>query len=160
MKKTVSSYRAYVLLLLAVVVVAACTDLKPRVMELEKIASDYEMERDALEEENRLLKEIAGPLPASLDQFFPPQAPAPVFLFEMFALTGPFEGIIVDLQQGDKTGMQANYEAFASQYQKLAGMVPEWTERYPMEPVEALGEALATGDPAQIGLAIGGVGQV
>ncbi|HEC61682.1 MAG TPA: hypothetical protein ENI27_05445 [bacterium] len=40
-------------LLLAVVVVAACTDLKPRVLELEKIASDYEMERDALEEENR-----------------------------------------------------------------------------------------------------------
>jgi cytochrome c556 len=78
----------------------------------------------------------------------------------MFALSGPFESIIVDLQQGDIPGVQANYEAFKAQYDKMAGMVPEWADRFPMAPVEALGQALASGDPSQVGPAMGQVGQV
>jgi cytochrome c556 len=78
----------------------------------------------------------------------------------MFALSGPFEGIMVDLQEGDIPGVQANFEAFKAQYEKVSGMVPEWTDRFPMEPVEALGQALASGDPAQVGPAMGGVGGV
>ena len=117
-------------------------------------------EKASLEGQKQILIDIAGPLPASLDQFFPPAAPAPVYLFEMFALAGPFEGIMVDLQEGDIPGVQANFEAFKAQYEKMSGMVPEWTDHFPMEPVEALGQALANGDPAQVGPAMGGVGGV
>lgn len=162
------------LMLLLIAAVACGKDLQPRVDELESQVSSLgvakgqlesqvaslEAEKSGLAEQNETLKDIAGPLPASLDNFFPPKAPAPVYLFEMFALSGPFEGIIVDLQQQDIPGVLANYEAFKAQYEKMAGMVPEWTDRFPMEPVEALGKALASGDPAQVGPAMGQVGQV
>src|SRR3989304_9855701 len=68
-------------------------------------------ENSALKEQNQLLKDLAGPLPASLDNLFPPKAPAPVFLLEMFSLEAPVVGIIVDLQEGDIPGVQANSQA-------------------------------------------------
>jgi len=121
---------------------------------------DLEAENARLAEENALLKEIAGPLPASLDQYFPPAAPAPIWLIEMFGLSGPFEGIGNDLGQGDIDGAMANFEAFKAQYTKMSTMVPEWTDKFPMEPVDALGEALESGDPSKVGPAMGGVGAV
>ncbi len=160
MKNFASSVGIIFLIYVVLVAVLACGELQPRANELETRVSKVEEERAALEKENRILREIAGPLPDSLDKYFPPQAEGPVYLFEMFALSGPFEGIIVDLQQKDTDGVQANYEAFKAQYQKLAGMVPEWKERYPMEPVDALGTALATGDPAKIGPSLEKVGKV
>jgi len=83
-----------------------------------------------------------------------------VYLLEMFALSGSFDGMAADLQQQDMEGVQANYEAFKEQYAKIAGMVSEWADRFPMEPVEALGAALASSDPGQIGPAFGQVGAV
>ena len=106
------------------------------------------------------LKELAGPPPSSLDQYFPPKAPAPVYLIEMFNLAGPLEGIGVDLQEQDIPGVKANYPAFKAQYDKVAGMVPEWKDRFPQEPLTALGKAIDSGNPAQIGPALGNVGQV
>ena len=135
------------------------TRLEEQVSSLEKQKDTLEELKSGLEEENRVLKEIAGPLPASLDKFFPPIAPVPVFLFEMFALAGPFEGIMIDLQQGDIAGVQTNYEAFKAQYEKLAGFVPEWKDRFPNDPVDNLGEALKSSDPQKIGQAMGQVGQ-
>lgn len=132
--------------LVLVAAVACGTDLQPRV--------------DELEAENEALREFAGPLPDSLDQYFPPQAQGPVWLFEMFALSAPFGGIMGDLLQGDMEGVTANFAAFKAQYQKMSTMVAEWTDMFPMEPVDALGAALESGDPAQVGPAMGGVGAV
>ncbi len=134
-------------LLLLLVVLAAC-------------AKNPQPQVDQLTKENQSLKELVGILPASLDNYFPPKAPAPVWLLEMFSLAGPFEGIGGDLQQGDIAGAQANYQAFKTQYAKMAGMVPEWTARFPQAPVDALGQALASGDPAKVGPAMGQVGAV
>lgn len=120
---------------------------------------ELELKVTRLEEENRILREIAGPLPASLNKLFPPIAQGPVYLFEMFALAGPFEGIMIDLQQGDVSGVQANFEAFKAQYEKTADLVPEWKERFPNDPVDNLGEALKSNDPQKIGQAMGQVGQ-
>jgi len=106
------------------------------------------------------LKQIAGPPPASLDQYFPPKATAPVWLIEMFNLAGPMEGIGVDLQEQDAAGMKANFQAFKAQYDKMSKMVPEWTSRFPQDPVTALGKAVDSGNPAQIGPALGQVGEV
>ena len=115
---------------------------------------------DKLEKENKLLKEMAGPLPASLDKYFPPQSPKPVYLMEMFGLSNPFEGISLDLQEKDMAGAKANYDAFKAQYQKLSNMVDEWKDKFPMGPVDTLGQALAGGDPSKVGPAMGRVGQV
>ena len=104
-------------------------------------------------------KQIAGPPPASLDAFFPPKAPAPVFLLEMFNLATPFDGIGVDLQEKDTAGVKANFQAFKTQYDKLAGMVPEWKSRFPSAPIDALGQAVDSGDPAKIGPAMANIGE-
>ena len=117
-------------------------------------------ELDKLKADNQQLKNIAGPPPASLDQYFPPKAPAPIYLIEMFNLAGPLEGIGVDLQEQDIPGAKANYQAFKTQYDKVAGMVPEWKDHFPQEPVTALGKAIDSGNPAQIGPAMGKVGEV
>jgi hypothetical protein len=106
------------------------------------------------------LKQIAGPPPTSLDQYFPPKAQAPVYLIEMFTLAGPLEGIGVDLQEQDMAGVKTNFQAFQTQYNKVSKMVPEWTSRFPEDPVTALGKAIDSGNQAQIGPAMGKVGEV
>lgn len=141
-----------VALLLTVAILAGCAD--------QQQVAQLQAEKAALLEQNRQLKELAGPLPASLDNYFPPKAQGPVWLIEMFALASPLESIGVDLQQGDIAGAKANYAAFKAQYSKVAEMVPEWKALFPMAPVENLGKALESGDPGQVGQAMGGVGQV
>lgn len=124
--------------------------------ELDKLRA----ENQKLAAANQQLKDIAGPLPASLDNYFPPKAPAPVYLLEMFNLAAPVESIMGDLQQGDLAGVKANYQAFKAQYVKMSKMVPEWTSLFPMGPVDDLGKAIDSGDPSKIGPAFGPVGAV
>ncbi|MBI4283368.1 MAG: hypothetical protein HY663_02725 [Chloroflexi bacterium] len=153
MKKMLLAGIGLGLLLLLLALGACAQNLQPQVDKLTK-------DNDTLTKQNQTLKELAGILPASLDNYFPPKAPAPVWLLEMFNLSGPFGGIGSDLQEGDIKGAQANYDAFKAQYTKMAGMVPEWTARFPQAPVDALGQALASGDPAKVGPAMGQVGAV
>ncbi|RME45222.1 MAG: hypothetical protein D6791_11280 [Chloroflexi bacterium] len=136
------------------------TALRAQVEELQARLAEIEAEKQALQEQNALLKELAGPPPASIAQYFPPEAPGPIWLFEMFTLAGAFDGMIADMQQQDMEGLQANFEAFKAQYTKLAGMMPEWSHRFPMEPLDNLEAAIASGNPAQIGPAFGQVGGV
>ncbi len=140
------------ILLLLAAALGGCTD--------QQQIAQLQAEKAALQEQNKRLKELAGPLPAALDNYFPPKAPAPIWLIEMFSLAGPLEGIGVDLQQGDIAGAKANYAAFKAQYSKMAEMVPEWKGLFPPAPVENLGKALESGDPGQVGPAMGQVGQV
>lgn len=146
MKKAILILGIIASLVLLAVLVSCGQNLQPQV--------------DKLTEENKMLREIAGPPPASLDNLFPPKAPAPVYLLEMFGLSGPFEGIGIDLQEGDIAGAKANFDAFQKQYIKMSDMVPEWKDKFPMTPVDTLGQALASGDPAKVGPAMGQVGEV
>jgi hypothetical protein len=104
------------------------------------------------------LKSISGPLPSSLDKYFPPQAQSPVWLIEMFNLSGPFEGIGVSLGEQDMPATKNNFNAFKAQWTKMSIMVPEWTSLFPMQPVTDLGTAINGGDPAKIGQAMTKVG--
>jgi cytochrome c556 len=115
---------------------------------------------DKLEKENKLLKEIAGPLPASMDKYFPPKADAPVFLLEMFALSSSFEGIGTNLQEKDINGAKTSFKAFKAQFLKVSAMVEEWKDKFPVQPLDTLEQALIAGDNAKIGNAMGRVGQV
>jgi len=136
-----------VIAVLLLTTLAACgPDLRPRLEELEK--------------ENRILKEIAGPLPSSLDDFYPPKAQAPVYMLEMFALSTPMEGIGTDLQENDMAGVRKDFEAFKSQYLKMAVMVNEWRDKFPSEPLDSLEKALGNSDFEGIGKAMGQIGEV
>ena len=93
-------------------------------------------------------------LPASLDELFPPRAHAPLWLLAMYGMNQPFCGIIVDLNESDRDGMLANYQQFKEQYERTAGMVPEWSHYFAAEPVAALGDAVQSGEPGQVMAAI------
>jgi len=110
--------------------------------------------------DNPQTADMTAPLPASLDKLFPPQTEQPVFLFKMLGMATPFTGIIVDLFENDLENAQANYEKFKVNYMELSKLVPEWEKYYPLEPVNKLGKALATGDPAQVMPAFEQMGRV
>lgn len=100
----------------------------------------------ALQAENRMLKEIAGPPPASLDKLYPPEAPAPLYALAMLEMEGAAVGAISDLMQGDMENAVANWEQFKQKYVETSQMVPEWTDKFPTDFLDAGGEALKAGD--------------
>ena len=129
----------------ALFVVAACgPNLKPQLEKLEK--------------ENKILKEMAGPLPASLDNYYPPQSSAPIYMVDMFSMSTPLFGILADLQENDLAGAMANFDAFKSEYLRIRIMVKEWTEKFPLDVVDSLDLALSEGNPGKIGNAMSLVG--
>jgi cytochrome c556 len=99
-------------------------------------------------------------LPASLGALFPPQASKPVFLMQMVNLGSRMTGVAVDLATRDLERLAPSFAAFEAAYRETAALVPEWSDRFPMEPVVSLGEALASGDPDRVGSAFAAVGGV
>ncbi len=94
---------------------------------------------------------IAGPLPVSLDNLYPPKAEQPVYLSRMLGMSTPFTAIIVDLFENDAPNAMADYEKFKAEYYEVSQLVPEWQAMFPMAPVEELGAALETGDQGRVG---------
>jgi hypothetical protein len=159
-KKSIFAGVGVGLLLLLTVLALGCSSNQA---ELDKLKADNQKltaDTQKLTDANQQLKAMAGPPPASLDQFYPPKSPAPVYLVEMFNLAGPMDGIGGNLQGGNMAGVKASYTAFAAQYDKTSKMVPEWSGLFPKGPVDALGAAIDSGDPSKIGPAMGQVGQV
>lgn len=109
---------------------------------------------------------MAGPVsgpespPPSLDALYPPKASGPVFLQTMAELNASLAGIVVDLQENDRAGVMAGFERFQSLYRKTASMVPEWSSRYPEEPLARLEGALREGAPDAVMAAVGRLGAV
>lgn len=104
--------------------------------------------------------EASHGVPASLDALYPPHAKQPEYLMRMVRLGSLMTGAAVDLAQQDVEHAAQSFAAFRSDYLEVAALVPEWREQFPVEPVDALGEALASGDPARVGPAFGAVGAV
>jgi cytochrome c556 len=99
-------------------------------------------------------------LPPSLDNFYPPKAPAPVYLLNMIELTTSFSGIVSDLLENDLENSRKNYEKFREKYLEISVFVPEWKNLSPMGPVDELGVAMKTGDPGQIMAAVEKAGEL
>jgi len=93
---------------------------------------------------------IAAPPPSSLDNFYPPRAKEPVFLFRMIGMANFFAGIVSDLFENDSQNVKSTYEKFKAQYTEISKLVPEWEKDYPLEPVEDLGKALERGDKVKV----------
>ncbi len=98
-------------------------------------------------------------VPVSLEGFYPPKAPGPLYLMEMHKLSAPFSGMMSDLFEGDQANALANFEAFKAQYLKVAAMVPEWEQAYPIGPVDELGRAIKTGEQAGVMQAAEAIGK-
>lgn len=104
--------------------------------------------------------ETPSTLPSSLDNFYPPKAPAPVYLLNMIELTTSFSGIVSDLFENDLENSRKNYQRFREKYSEISALVPEWKDLSPMGPVEELGVAMETGDPGQIMAAVEKAGEL
>lgn len=128
----------------SLILVSCGQDLKPQLEKLEK--------------ENEILREMAGPLPASLDEYYPPKSPAPKYLIDMFSMATPLMGIAADLQENDKVGAMANFDAFKSNYLKSRMLVEEWMEMFPLDVLDSLGLAISEYNPSKIGKAMALVG--
>lgn len=89
-------------------------------------------------------------LPATLDKYYPPQSQAPVFLFAMLGMAQPFSGMVADVFENDFDNAAKNYENFKEIFIQNSKLVPEWTDKFKMEPIEKLGEAIASKDPSLI----------
>lgn len=100
------------------------------------------------------------PLPASLDNFFPPRAEQPIFLFRMLGMAKPLSGIMADLSENDFPNVIANFEQFKVQYVEVSKLVPEWEKNFPLAPVNELGVALKSGDQGKVMAAFESVGKV
>jgi len=93
--------------------------------------------------------EETGSLPASLDNLYPPKADGPVLLQAMVGMGTSFSGMVTDFMEGDFDNAQHGYADFRVQYGKLSLLVPEWAGKYPTQPMDELGAALESRDPAK-----------
>jgi cytochrome c556 len=106
------------------------------------------------------LEAMVGPPPASLDQYYPPEAEGPVYLARMHQLAALLTAVGIDLGEQDMDNVQGGFAQFREEYVAVSQMVPEWAHDYPIEPVDQLGAALETGDPDAIGAAFQEIGAV
>lgn len=96
---------------------------------------------------------ISGVLPqppASLDNFYPPLADGPLYMFRMMDLNNSFVAVINDAMTDDHENALAGLENFRKEYLEISNLVPEWKDYYPGEPLEKFSEAVRTGDPGQL----------
>jgi len=99
-------------------------------------------------------------LPASLNDYYPPKNPAPAYLLAMLDLAKPFSGMVCDALEGDIGNARSNFELFKKAYIENSTVIPEWKQKYPMEPIQQLGAVIKSGDPSKIMPAVDAVGAV
>ena len=99
--------------------------------------------------ENLYQSFMKSSLPHSLDKFFKtqqPEVPGNEWLGEMFTLSGTFEGIATNLQDGDRVNATLSYNAFAKEYKNVyknvSKKVPEWEGYFDIKTVDKLGKDL------------------
>lgn len=98
-------------------------------------------------------------LPASFDALYPPRAQGSLWVAAMHEMERPLQGVIVDLQEKDMPGVQANLAKFEAAYTRASKLVPEWEASFAAAPVAGLKAALASGDPGKVMPAVAALGQ-
>lgn len=99
-------------------------------------------------------------LPDSLDELYPPHARGPLWLIAMLQMGTSFSGVTTDVLEGDFSNADRGYAEFRTQYGKLSELIPEWKAFLPTEPLDALGQALASRDAKTVMPAVDGVSAV
>jgi cytochrome c556 len=101
----------------------------------------------------------AATLPSSLDNYYPPIAPGPIYLASMLDMAAPLSGLTADLIEEDSNNVGSNFESFKERYIKVMKLVPEWESYFPMEPVDKLAAAMKSRDPGLIMPAVDNLGE-
>ena len=104
--------------------------------------------------------DTAAVLPKGLEKYYPPNTEGPVYLFRMLTLEGLFSGIAAEITEDDLEGARGLFPLFKTEYMAMKNMVAEWEEDFPVNVVEALGNALTGTDKNLMFAAFGGVGRV
>jgi cytochrome c556 len=102
----------------------------------------------------------APSVPPSLDKLYPPNTTGPLWLTSMFEMGSALSGTVADFLESDFANAEQRYGDFRDRYEALSQMVPEWTADFAREPVDALGPALQSHDPARFMPAVEQVSQV
>jgi hypothetical protein len=123
-------------------------------------ATDQSEEVAQLKQEIADLEALTAQPPSSLDDLYPPRAEAPIYLLKMFEISTPLAGVAIDMSEEDLENARANFERFKFQYEEISGLVPEWGNAYPIEPVEELGKALEDGEQEKVMAAVEKVDEV
>jgi len=97
---------------------------------------------------------------ASLDPLYPPQTEIPVLNAKMLEMASSLAGVVVDMHERDFEQADYRFREFRERYAELARLVPEWEPDYAMEPVEALGKAVADRDVDGMHAALGSIDPV
>lgn len=139
--------KAIFILLVILLVANGCTN---------KQAKEIEM----LKKENSALREKLAPPPSVLDAMYPPNTEQPVYQLKMMEMEMSMSGILVDLFENDMENVKANFESFMTKYKEVAKLVPEWENKYPLEPVDGLGNALLSGEQEKVMMAFAELGKV
>lgn len=104
---------------------------------------------NVLENVYRLFMRIS--LPKSLDEQYKgsvPETMSSPYLFEMLKMAGFFEGIVVNVQEGDIANAKNAFNKFSGEYDKMSTLVPEWKNYFDRGLVDQLGKDLNTGNVA------------
>ncbi len=94
-------------------------------------------------------------VPQSIDKYY---KDGPVYLINMFKLGELFQGIGVNIAQGDMENAKKSFTEFSKNYKDTAEMVPEWKTYYDTTAVDKIGSALDAGNVPGTFEAIGNVG--
>lgn len=84
-------------------------------------------------------------LPSSLDgqyQGSVPETMSSPYLFEMLKMTGFFEGIAINVQEGDIVNARNSFDQFSGEYDNMSTLVPEWRSYFNHNLVDKLGKDL------------------
>jgi cytochrome c556 len=117
-------------------------------------------EIEMLKKENSALRDELAPPPSVLDTMYPPNTELPVYQLKMMEMEISMSGILVDLFENDMENVITNFENFKTQYGEVAKLVSEWKNKYPLEPVEGLGNALQSGEQEKVMEAFAELGKV
>lgn len=96
-------------------------------------------------------KNVVSSLPKSLDEQYKGSVPGTMsspYLFEMLKMAGFFEGITVNIQEGDIANAKNSFKQFSDEYNKMSKLVPEWKRYFSHRLVTKLGEDLNMGNIA------------
>ena len=112
-----------------------------------KITASAKASIEAFENLYKLFLERS--LPSSLDQVYQearPERVGNVYLGEMFKMVGLFEGIAINVQQGDWTNAETSFNAFSTEYNNVSKMVPEWRQYFDKNLVTKIGKDIDNQD--------------
>lgn len=88
--------------------------------------------------------------PVSMGQFYPPKSKEPVYLYAMLGLDSKMNKFLKSIDEGKWETAQMDIDSFQAEYIKISKMVPEWSDRFNIQPISDLSKSITSGDKTKI----------